>query len=86
MTKRKIRLPEALQLLANNRLDSSYSVEFSDSDRVEATDAIKLGAIGVDERKPNCRSWYYFRFKFKVIDVRSQWGANISKKQLSSFN
>ncbi len=48
MTKRKIRLPEALQLLANNRLDSSYSVEFSDSDRVEATDAIKLGAIGVD--------------------------------------
>ena len=48
MTKRKIHLPEALQLLANNRLDSSYSVEFSDSDRVEATDAIKLGAIGVD--------------------------------------
>ncbi|WP_421946374.1 hypothetical protein [Phaeodactylibacter xiamenensis] len=48
MTKRKIHLPEALQLLANNRLDSSYSIEFSDSDRVEATDAIKLGAIGVD--------------------------------------
>ncbi|MEQ8702948.1 MAG: hypothetical protein RIC19_03465 [Phaeodactylibacter sp.] len=48
MTKREIRLPEALQLLANNWLDSSYSVEFSDSDQVEATDAIKLGAIGVD--------------------------------------
>jgi hypothetical protein len=48
MTKRKIRLPEALQLLEDGNLDSSYAVEFSDSDRVEATDAIKLGAVGVD--------------------------------------
>ena len=48
MTKRKIRLPEALQLLANSQLDHTYSVEFSTSDRIEATDAIKLGAAGVD--------------------------------------
>lgn len=48
MTKRKIRLPEALQLLADGQLDRSYSVEFSESDRVEATDAIKLGAVGID--------------------------------------
>jgi hypothetical protein len=48
MTKRKIHLPEALQLLEDGNLDSSYAVEFSDSDRVEATDAIKLGAAGVD--------------------------------------
>jgi hypothetical protein len=48
VTKRNIRLPEALQLLANGQLDHTYLVEFSVSDRVEATDAIKLGAAGVD--------------------------------------
>lgn len=45
MIKRK---PKALQLLADGQLDRSYSVEFSESDRVEATDAIKLGAVGID--------------------------------------
>jgi hypothetical protein len=49
-TKRKIRLPKALQLLANGQLDHTYLVEFSASDRVEATDAIKLGAAGADVR------------------------------------
>jgi hypothetical protein len=48
MTKRTIRLPEALKLLADGQLDNTYSVEFSTSDRIEATDAIKLGAIGID--------------------------------------
>lgn len=47
MTSKKISLKEALKLLASNKLDSGYSVEFSESDRVEATDAIKLGAIGI---------------------------------------
>jgi hypothetical protein len=48
MTKRTIHLPEALLLLADGQLDDTYSVEFSASDRVEATDAIKLGAMGID--------------------------------------
>jgi hypothetical protein len=48
MTNTKINLSEALKLLSNNKLDSSYSIEFSASDRIEAADAIKLGAIGID--------------------------------------
>lgn len=48
MAKQKISLSEALKLLANDKLDKSYSVEFLESDRIEATDAIKLGAIGIE--------------------------------------
>ena len=53
MTKKKISLSEALNLLASNDLDSSYSIDFSKSDRVEATNAIKLGAIGIDVPEEN---------------------------------
>lgn len=53
MTKKKISLREALNLLASNDLDSSYSIDFLKSDRVEATNAIKLGAIGIDVPEEN---------------------------------
>lgn len=53
MTNQKISLEEALTLLANNELDSSYSVGFLASDRVGATDAIKLGAMGIDVPEEN---------------------------------
>lgn len=53
MTNKKISLREALKLLASNNLDSSYSVEFSETDRIEAIDAIKLGAIGIDVPEEN---------------------------------
>ncbi|MFZ2897511.1 MAG: hypothetical protein WA004_02745 [Saprospiraceae bacterium] len=53
MTIQKISLSEALKLLVNNKLDNSYSVEFLASDRIEATDAIKLGAIGINVPEEN---------------------------------
>lgn len=48
MTKNKVTLIEALELLNQNRLSEDYEVEYVDSDRVEATDAIKLGSLGID--------------------------------------
>ncbi|GAB5554722.1 MAG: hypothetical protein Sapg2KO_43130 [Saprospiraceae bacterium] len=48
MTKNKVTLEEALKLLSQNKLDENYEVEYLDSDRVEATHAIKLGALGID--------------------------------------
>lgn len=53
MTTQKISLSEALKLLVDNKLDGSFSVEFLESDRIEATDAIKLGAIGIDVPEAN---------------------------------
>ena len=53
MTKQSISLKEAIKLLVDNKLDSSYSVEFLASDRIEATDAIKLGAMGIDVPEEN---------------------------------
>jgi hypothetical protein len=53
MTIQKISLNEALKLLADNKLGSNYSVGFLASDRIEATDAIKLGAIGIDVPEEN---------------------------------
>lgn len=53
MTNQKISASSALELLRAGNLDSSYEVEFSELDRVEATDAIKLGAIGIDVPEVN---------------------------------
>jgi hypothetical protein len=47
MTKQNISLKEAINLLNNSSLDGSYLVEFVASDRIEATDAIKLGSMGI---------------------------------------
>ena len=47
MTKQNISLKEAINLLIGNKLDGSYLVEFVESDRIEATDAIKLGSMGI---------------------------------------
>lgn len=48
MTKNKVTLTEALGLLNQNKLNKDYEVEYVDSDRVEATDAIKLGSLGIE--------------------------------------
>jgi hypothetical protein len=48
MTKNKITLAKALALLEQNALSEAYEVDFVDSDSVSATDAIKLGALGID--------------------------------------
>lgn len=48
MTKNKVNLAEALKLLSQNKLDHSYEIEYVESDRIEATDAIKLGSLGID--------------------------------------
>ncbi len=48
MAKRKLSLTEALKLLKENKLGNGYLIEFIDSDRIEATNAIKLGALGID--------------------------------------
>lgn len=47
LTKNKITLAEALKLLKQNKLKEDYEVEYKDSDRVAATDAIKLGSLGI---------------------------------------
>jgi len=48
MTKNKITLAEALELLQENKLNEEYEVAYTASDKVEATDALKLGALGID--------------------------------------
>ena len=48
MTKNKITLEQALELLAQNQLSDHYEIEYTAEDKVEATDAIKLGALGID--------------------------------------
>lgn len=48
MTKNKITLAEALELLKENKLNEEYEVAYTASDKVEATDALKLGALGID--------------------------------------
>lgn len=48
MTKNKITLAEALELLAQNKLSEHYEIEYSDKDMVEATDALKIGSLGID--------------------------------------
>jgi len=48
MTKNKVTLIEALKLLNQNKLNENYDVEFVDSDKVEAMDAIRLGSLGID--------------------------------------
>ncbi len=53
MTNKKISLKEALKLLNNNELDSGYSIEFLETDQIESTVAIKLGAIGIDVPEEN---------------------------------
>lgn len=47
MTKNKITLAEALKLLKQNKLNEDYEEEYEDSDRVAATDAIKLVLLGI---------------------------------------
>jgi len=47
-TKNKITLAEALELLQENKLNEEYEVAYTASDKVEATDALKLGALGID--------------------------------------
>mgnify|MGYP001805128766 CR=1 FL=1 len=56
MTKNRVTLAEALELLRQNKLNEDYEVAFVDSDRVEATDAIKLGAIGINV--PEAKIYY----------------------------
>ncbi len=48
MTKNKVTLTEALKLLNQDKLSEDYEIEYIDSDRVGATDAIKLGSLGID--------------------------------------
>ncbi len=56
MTKNKITLVKALALLEQNALNEAYEVDFVDSDSVAATDAIKLGILGIDV--PEDRIYY----------------------------
>lgn len=48
MTKSRISLADALSLLKQNKLSQEYEINFLADDLVEATDAIKLGALGID--------------------------------------
>ncbi len=48
MTKIKVTLIEALKLLNQNKLNENYEVEYVDSDKVEARDAIRLGSLGIE--------------------------------------
>lgn len=48
MTKNKITLAEALTLLEKEELNGDYEIEYIDADKVASTDAIKIGALGID--------------------------------------
>lgn len=56
MTKNKITLAEALELLAQGKLSEHHEIEYSDKDRIEATDAMKIGSLGLDV--PEQRIYY----------------------------
>ncbi len=48
MTKNKVTLAEALMLLEKDELNGDYEIEYLDSDKIASTDAIKIGALGID--------------------------------------
>ena len=48
MTKTRISLHKALDLLKQEKLTADYEIVYLDSERVQATDAIELGALGLD--------------------------------------
>ncbi|HHJ49745.1 MAG TPA: hypothetical protein ENJ88_02430 [Phaeodactylibacter sp.] len=48
MKKNKITLSEALKLLQQKKLNEHYEIVYAEADKVEATDAIKLGSLGID--------------------------------------
>ena len=48
MTKNKVTLAEALILLEKDELNGDHEIEYIDADKVASTDAIKIGALGID--------------------------------------
>lgn len=44
----KITLAIALEMLGSNTLTSSHVIVYEDEDKIEATDAIKMGHLGID--------------------------------------
>ncbi|MEN0004407.1 MAG: hypothetical protein AAF798_09695 [Bacteroidota bacterium] len=48
MIKNKVTLAEALKLLQQGKLNEDYEIQYLASDKVEATDALKLGVLGLD--------------------------------------
>lgn len=49
----KISLTEALKLLNTSAWNDNYEIIFAETDKIEATDAIKMGTLGIDVPESN---------------------------------
>ena len=70
MIKNRINLEEALRRLKESGLNDSYEIDYTTSDRVEATDAIKLGALGIDVPEDKI---YYEDTKGEDEEYQGEW-------------
>ena len=71
MTKNKVTLAEALMLLEKEALNGDYEIEYTDADKVASTDAIKIGALGIDV--PEERIYYDDTLTADDDDFKGEW-------------
>lgn len=71
MVKSKVTLVEALSLLGQNKLSAQHEIEYVSTDKVIATDALKLGSLGIDV--PEDKIYYEDEAIDEIDDFEGEW-------------
>lgn len=71
MVKSKVTLVEALSLLGQNKLSAQHEIEYASTDKVIATDALKLGSLGIDV--PEDKIYYEDEAIDEIDDFEGEW-------------
>ena len=61
----------ALMLLEKEALNGDYEIEYTDADKIASTDAIKIGALGIDV--PEERIYYDDTLTADDDDFKGEW-------------